>query len=125
MLRNNRVIPERQEPLSMKMDVSRKEATISGFKVTAKNEFKFDILIYIYIFKGSFPIIYKKKKHFFQFTRHIRSYILEIIGLPVNATEHLPNWKCHFYFYLSHHYRHHNAVRNQAGTIKCFLLTIS
>lgn len=49
MLRNYiTVIPERPEPLPMKMDVSRKEVTISGFKLTAKNEFKFDILIYFF-----------------------------------------------------------------------------
>lgn len=44
----------------MKMDGSGKEATISGFKLTAKNEFKFDILIYFF-FKESPSIIYRKK----------------------------------------------------------------
>lgn len=33
----------------MKMDVSRKEVTISGFKLMAKNEFRFDNLIYIFL----------------------------------------------------------------------------
>lgn len=48
----------------MKMDVSRKEVTIPSFKLIEKNEFKFDILIYVF-FKRIFSYNIQKEVAFF------------------------------------------------------------